>query len=465
VRSPTPRTVRIAALLVCGLCLLGLASSYLTADPTVAATGPTISNASGPNGTVGVEAALDNGTASAAALRDAEHVTVVSTQGFYASDEEAELVAFTADGTVAYHDGTYRTYFDVDPVANTSWTVEYVAARHYQGEACAQFETDGCTRNVVERVNLSTGETERVWSRFTRRIPSGRYHDVDRVNDTHLVVADILGDGVFVVDTRTGEETWRWNANASYSRTSGGRGWDWTHANDVEVLEDGRIMLSLRNQDSVVFLRPGEGLVEGWTLGTDDDHATLYEQHNPDYLPREQGGPAVLVADSENGRVVEYQRENGTWTESWTWRDARLQWPRDADRLPNGHTLVVDTHGDRVLELDRNGTVVWNVSIGMAYDAERLGTGDESTGGPSMAALSGEIDRGPRLGPGERAIVAAKGVLPSLVVNGLLYAAPPWVRFTDLLIAGLLVLTLVGWGLVEFRWSRFSVRGALARLR
>jgi hypothetical protein len=73
----------------------------------------------------------------------------------------------------------------------------------------------------------------------------------------------------------------------------------------------------------------------------------FYEQHNPDYIPEERGGPAVLVADSENGRVVEYGRTpgngtpvtDGTWERTWQWRDGRLQWPRDADRLPNGGWL------------------------------------------------------------------------------------------------------------------------------
>lgn len=461
---PSPRPVRAVALLVCGVCLLALASSYLAAAPTDPGD-------RSPNGTAAVEQNIANGTGSGtvrpALLREADHVTVVATQGFFVSDEEAELVAFTGDGEVAYLNGTYRTYFDVDPVPGTRWTVEYVAAAHFQGADCAQFETDGCSRNVVERVNLSTGETERVWSRFTRRIPSGRYHDVDRVNDTHLVVADILEDGVFVVDTRSDEVTWRWNANESFARSTGGRGWDWTHVNDVEVLSDGRVMVSLRNQDQIVFLRPGDGLDPAWTLGADDDHGTLHEQHNPDYIDGANGGPAVLVGDSENGRVVEYRRENGTWNRTWTWRDGRLQWPRDADRLPTGHTLVVDSHGDRVLELDRNGSVVWNVSIGMPYDAERLGTAEESADGWAVTAL--EAQPSTRLGPGERAVVAAKDVLPSLVVNGLLYVSPSWVRFTDLLAAGLLAATLLGWGVVEFRWSRFSVwdtaMAVLGRLR
>jgi len=76
------------------------------------------------------------------------------------------------------------------------------------------------------------------------------------------------------------------------------------------------------------------------------------------------------------------------------WQDEQLTWPRDADRLPNGHTLITDTKGGRVVEIDEQGEVVWNLtreghSRGefAAYEAERLNTGDESAGGESAAAL------------------------------------------------------------------------------
>ena len=135
------------------------------------------------------------------------------------------------------------------------------------------------------------------------------------------------------------------------------------------------------------------GVVENWTLGSDDDHDTLYEQHNPDYIPAERGGPAIVLADSENDRVTEFQREGGAgadgeWERAWTWSDDRLEWPRDADRLPNGNTLVTDTDGGRVLEVAPNGSVVWSVGVRGGYDAERLGTGDESAGGPAMSATT-----------------------------------------------------------------------------
>lgn len=58
-------------------------------------------------------------------------------------------------------------------------------------------------RNVLERVNLSSGEIEQLFSRITPRRHSTRWHDADRLNETHFVVADIARDRVFIVNTET----------------------------------------------------------------------------------------------------------------------------------------------------------------------------------------------------------------------------------------------------------------------
>ncbi|WP_267640449.1 aryl-sulfate sulfotransferase [Haloarchaeobius amylolyticus] len=428
----------------------------------------------------------------AAPPRDGITVIATDSNTFLGSAQEgprsnAELVAFAEDGSTLYYNDSHTRYWDVDPVEGTNATVEYLYADHLPAEECNSDSV--CTRNGIERVNLTTGNVTDVYSRVTPGKHSTRWHDGDRLNDTRYVVADIAQDRVFVVNTSTELVEWSWDAQAAYPRTSGGPyPEDWTHVNDVEVVQDGRIMASLRNQDQVVFLDRETGLVENWTLGEDGDHDTIYEQHNPDYIPAENGGPAVLVADSENNRIVEYQRTDGNWTRSWTWSDARAQWPRDADRLPNGNTLITDSNGNRVFEVNPQGEVVWSVDVAFPYEAERLGTGDESTGGQSMQAIGGESSTGdddsatngsagdggagPGAGDDDGAgstgntdsagllgslWLAFKGLLPGKVFNALMYVKPIWMGALE--VAALVVgtVSLLVWAVLELRWTPYSV--------
>ncbi|MFC6825352.1 arylsulfotransferase family protein [Halopelagius fulvigenes] len=363
----------------------------------------------------------------------------------------SQLVAYGPDGERIYRERTFDIYHDVDPSSEGARTVTYVASEGVDPSRCAAEE---CIRNVVRRVNLTTGESERLYSVVSPRVGSSQIHDVDRVNESVLLVADIRTgrDGVYMVNTTTDEVIWEWRVREAYAKESGGKyPGDWSHLNDVEYLDDGRVMASLRNMDEVVFIEPGEGMLHNWTLGEDDNRSILYEQHNPDYIPRERGGPAVVVADSENNRIVEYQRENGTWTRTWRWRDARLRWPRDADRLPNGNTVLVDSHGNRIFAVNETGSVVWRADVpDGVYDAEVLPTGDESTGGESAARLD-YADRRVTLadGPASWLTVRVTSLVPSVILNGALFALPGWVSAAEAVGMLFQLLVVVGWAAVE----------------
>jgi hypothetical protein len=401
-------------------------------------------------------AATQPTTASAEAVPEApprENVTVTTESAKYGT-----IIAWRPNGSLLYYDDAHTKYFDVDPVANESLTVEYAATDtiHTEGPTCS---APPCTRNVIERVNLSTGERREVYARYDDSEFGAEWHDHERLDDRRILVADMVADRVVLVDTETELVEWAWDAQSDYPVEGGGPyPEDWAHLNDVELLPDGRLLVSLRNQDQVVFLNRSTGRLDDWTLGSDDDHGTLHEQHNPDYVPAERGGPAVLVADSENGRLVEYQREDGGWTRSWEWRDDRLQWPRDADRLPNGNTLVADTHGKRLLEVDPDGEVVWTVPVSHPYDVERLGTGGGSSGGESAARLglasrTGASDGdGGGLDPlaGLRDLVT--GLLPARLVNAAIYLAPVWMGRPQFLAAVVGLAAAVSWLALEAWW-------------
>jgi hypothetical protein len=302
----------------------------------------------------------------------------------------------------------------------------------------------------VKKINIITGEGSVLYSRYNP-VPrsevglgnSSRWHDVDRYNRTHLVIADIYRNEVQLVNITSGTVDWKWEAEESYAPSSGGDYVkDWTHLNDVERVRDGVIMASLRNQDTVVFINPGKGNLERLALGEDGNHSIIYEQHNPDYIPASRGGPAVLVADSENNRIIEYERVGEEWVQSWTWADNTLLWPRDADRLPNGHTLITDSRGDRVIQVDRSGSVIWKYPIENPYEAERLGTGDESAGGFSAEELQ----------LSDRYKAGAISIIPPRVVNTVAYFAPPLLGLRGVLAFSLCGMSIVAWGCFEGYW-------------
>jgi len=419
----------------------------------------------------------------------ANGTTVVTSQGWHAAGESlpgrpARLAALAPDGSVNWtHDGPddrQSWFYDVDPLSN--------------GNLLVVNPVRGAT--VVYEFDPESGE--RVW---TERFDLPDVHDVDLINGDELLVAGIAydedrisRDRVFVYNRTRGAVTWEWQF-ADHFPDDAGPGVtakDWTHVNDVDRVREGEFLVSVRNLDQVITVNRSTKEIE-LRLGADGDHDVLYEQHNPQYLESEDGTPTILVADSENDRIVEYERTanssrgsertdgartpaDGEWERTWT-LEGNLNWPRDADRLPNGNTLVVDSMNHRVLEVTPTGEVVWEASVPWAtYDAERARLGDEP-GGPTIADQNATGAYELRGGSG--AGVAVLPPVPAVVEQlsaGTPIAKPatrlaerwhhlvPWVTPTWLpvwsatLLAGALAV-LLGWAVGE----GVANRGRLAR--
>lgn len=387
-------------------------------------------------------------------------ITVVTTQADGTGDE-GEIIAFGPNGEVVRKNSSLRTYFDVDPDPAESKTVIYSGATQLSSDECGA--DPGCFRVVIERLNITTGETSRLYSRLVPKTGPVRMHDFDRINKTHIVVADIEDDEVSIVNLENEMREWTWSARSDFPPESGGqyaKSGRWTHVNDVEKINDTTYMVSLRNHDQVVFVNTRRGLLENRTLGSDGNHDILYEQHNPDYISSAAGGQSVVVADSENNRIVEYQRANSGWNRTWIWQDVELEWPRDADRLPSGATLITDSHGDRVIEVNENGEIVWGVKAHYPYEAERLGSGDESTGGASANELgyssrtfTPTVQAASKTSHLDRIV---KYMIPNKIIHGLMYITPYWVGVKEFVALFLLLGTAVCWGGAELYFSRFG---------
>lgn len=359
--SETIGVIFVTIVVVSALFVPIVATAEITeARATGSLSGPESASQSGANACTGTITDRPNGT------------TLLSIQGARGSEKtDAMLVGIRPNGEViGVSNGDARDrwwYYDVDPLAN--------------GNVLLSTTEPGIS--VVDEIDPTTGEqvSER---RFPDVLDS---HDADLINEDELLVNDMSQNGddrIFVYNLSSDEIVWEYrfaDHPDAFPHDGGGEyGEDWTHNNDVEQIRPGVFMVSVRNFDQVVAIERETKEIR-WTLGEDDNHSILFEQHNPDYLRGENGTPTVLVADSRNDRVIEYARDNGSWTQQWVLRGGGLNEPRDADRLPNGNTLVSDRRGHRLLEVTPTGAVVWEFyAPWQPYDAERLGTGDESSG-------------------------------------------------------------------------------------
>ncbi|MFB6154835.1 MAG: aryl-sulfate sulfotransferase [Haloferacaceae archaeon] len=409
------------------------------------------------------------------------NATVISVQGFHfrgkgSTKKPPRLVSVAGNGTLRWqYDGRATGtawFYDVDPLPDGNLLVTSIKPGY-----TLVYELDPETR-------------QRRWS---ERFDIEDTHDVDMLDNGDLLVANMRqwngnasrsDDRVFVYNRTTDEVVWEWSFRKHFPNdTDGGMNPDWTHVNDVEAVGNDTFLVSARNFDQVLLVNRTTKEIE-WRLGRDDAYGTLNEQHNPDYLVSENGTPTILVADSENDRVVEYARRDGEWVQTWEVGSKHLNWPRDADRLPNGNTLITDTLHHRVVEVTPRGKVVWEYYATWGpYEAERLGTGDESNG-PTMADVGAEgsyslhgsahlepagvttyspaqwatdtFASTPLAGPVDAVAARWAHVTPWL--------RPVWLSGWDLLWALLGGLVLAGWLLVELYLGRGAIRARL-RLR
>lgn len=331
-------------------------------------TGPTVSTSPGSESGPQIASNPCVGTVT----ENPDSTTLLSIQGARGGGKTVGmLIGIQPNGeVVGIYNGSAKGrwwLYDVDPMANGN----------------LQLSTTEPGISLVEEIDPTTGE-QVAEHRFEEVLDS---HDADRISDDELLMNDMSKDGddrFFVYNTTREEVVWEYRFEDhpdAFPREEGGEyGDDWTHNNDVEQIEPGVFMVSVRNFDEVVAIERETKEVR-WRLGEDQNYDILNEQHNPDYIEGPDGTPTVLVADSLNDRVVEYALENGEWTRTWMLEGGGLDEPRDADRLPNGNTLVSDRRSHRLLEVTPTGEVVWEFyAPWQPYDAERLGTGDESSG-------------------------------------------------------------------------------------
>lgn len=193
-----------------------------------------------------------------------------------------------------------------------------------------------------------------VWSYLTRKIS----HDADRLPNGNTIFAfggfDQKDDAQVTEVSPTGEIVWTWRARDSFNKPPYDSIYEegWTHTNAVSRLPNGNTLISLRNFNFVVEVDPQGSVVR--TIG----EGVFQAQHDPEVLPN---GNILVANHRPPHRAVEIDPKTGkiVWQSSGFEREA---WPvRDADRLPNGNTLITAT--SRLVEVTPEGKIAWQLTL------------------------------------------------------------------------------------------------------
>ncbi|USZ67677.1 aryl-sulfate sulfotransferase [Halorussus salilacus] len=284
------------------------------------------------------------------------------------------VTAIDGHGDVRWSIGDIISYQNVQRLDDGRVLATFAAGGY---EACGPYDPP-CKRTGYRIIDSEPEPTvEDEWSYPVKTRKDSEVHDAEMLDNGDVLVADMEWESIFTYDPESGERNWTWNASDHYEAPEDPRSEDWLHLNDVDYIGDDRYLVSIRNENQLLIVERGEGVVE--VINEDGDEDVLNQQHNPHWL----GDGAVVVADSENHRVVELHRNESSGEWEVAWQVAKVggiafDWPRDADRLPNGNTLVTDSRNNRVVEVTENGSVVASYEVpSLPYEADKVPHGEQ----------------------------------------------------------------------------------------
>jgi len=347
------------------------------------------------------------------------------------------VTALDGRGDVRWSIGDIISYQNVQRLDNGSVLATFAAGGY---EDCGPYDPP-CKRTGYRIIDPGPEpEVVSEWSYPVKTRKDSEVHDAEMLPDGDVLVADMEWESIFVYDPETGDREWTWNASDHYETPPDPRSEDWLHLNDVDYIGDDRFLVSIRNENQLLVVERGAGVVE--VINEDGDESVLNQQHNPHWL----GDGAVVVADSENHRVVELHRDEATGEWAVAWSVSRVggipfDWPRDADRLPNGNTLVTDSRNNRVVEMTPNGSVVASYGVpSLPYEADKLPHGEQPADAEGLEPYDADA-------ASDRGLFDRKIPVLWLVLAGArdVLALPHWVSEVHVL-AVAVALALWSWG-------------------
>ncbi len=290
---------------------------------------------------------------------------------------DPNLVVDIYDPYKAYH-GTTFLPFSVDPSRPRIVEVnmrgeilwEYVIPESLRADRSLALEAEVLSNNNV-LFSISNGgiyeitrEGELVWS----HVDPKNSHDVDRLsngNTLYVFGNEDTSSDVHVKEVNpSGELVWSWRAvdhfdMSPYNEISDG---GWLHTNSVSRLENGNTLISPRNFNFLVEVDPSGEVLRHIGEGV------FHKQHDPLVL---SGGNILVANHGRTHAAVELNPDSGEVVWAYVDYDSSNKPVRDANRLPNGNTLITGTM--RIFEVTPEGEVVWRMRLkGVSFSKDEI---------------------------------------------------------------------------------------------
>lgn len=225
-----------------------------------------------------------------------------------------------------------------------------------------------------------TRDGEVVWSFLHDQVS----HDADRLANGNTLIAwggnDKRVDSQVKEVNPAGEIVWEWQAGPHFSAAEYDDKYcqGFSHVNGVDRMVNGNTLVSVRNFDLIAEVNPAGELVR--TIGKD----IVYHPHG---LEVTADGSVLTVSQSEfnicddpnhkpdpsiltyPGTELDPQAGEVVWSVDHSVTGYSLF--RDADRLPNGNTLMVGI--DRIVEVTADKEVVWQLDVTTKETTDKSG--------------------------------------------------------------------------------------------
>lgn len=172
----------------------------------------------------------------------------------------------------------------------------------------------------------------------------------------------MLGDKILEIN-QYGDIVWEWKSweylDFGYHRICPLENRiEWTHANSIQLMSDGNILLSFRNTNTLVIVSRADGSIL-WEWG----YGELEHQHHPteiehgkimllDNRPHEGNGARIITIDIAHKKILsEYKGEPGN--------PFFAVHAGSVDQLPNGNLLICQGSEGKAFEIDGAGSILW----------------------------------------------------------------------------------------------------------